>query len=810
MQIPKGAKLITAFLIVGFSVAVLVNGWISDDAYITFRTVDHLVEGRGAVWNLGERVQAYTHPLWMLLVSAAVLVTKEYFLTVIALSAALSIVTAILVGYCTTNQPVSAWAAFVILLLSPSFLDYSTSGLENAASHLLLAGFLVLYVHGPNHQHSDSRWLYWLALLASLGAVNRLDTLLIYVPMLAAAWRQTRRWTNIAPLVVGFIPLAVWELFSLFYYGFPFPNTAYAKLDTGIPRGELIQQGVQYLLECAALDPTGATAIVAGTVAAFWLGKRRYQWASASILLYLVYIIYIGGDFMAGRFLTPLLLLSAVMLAVVLDDVRLEYRYTGVGFFVFVGLAALIATTATDGDAATPAGPSSHGIADERAIYSTENSLLSVNSHDRLIRSGRLQGTVKEDPIVDCGGVGIRSFQASPYTRVVDTCGLSDALLARLPAKRTPDWRIGHFRRTIPDGYLQTLASGENAIADPHLAQLYDSLTLVTQGDLFAPMRLTEIWRLNTGAYDSLIDRERYRHPDAVRIPLADAMQGIEQPLTSSGVYVDATEPVHPSFIELVLNCDTLELAYATAEGGSLQQNVRTPALHFADAERLWVSVPLKVSNQGVESLHVLPDFCAEPVLYNVVIVDNVTEMPLIDALDLADWTAYRAQGRERDVLLAQLKERIGEADAAEWDALSVSVVLDVLRLPDDSLREIVHPKLPNDGIIVDVDGVPTLRYLGAIADPEDDGVELDFYFEAMQPSVPSYTVELKPISGDVADSVTLQPEVDTADGLHKASVDLPMHADEIEAELCIAAPDGASPLLFQSNGNACTPLKVD
>lgn len=348
MNIPKGAKLITAFLIVAFTVGIILNGWISDDAYITFRTVDHLVQGRGAVWNVGERVQAYTHPLWMFLVAAGVFVTREYFYTVIALSVLLSVATVLLVGFRISVKPASAWTTLLVLLFSTSFLDYSTSGLENPLTHLLLAGFLVLYVRGSDAELTDHRWLFWLALIAALGAVNRLDTLLIFAPLLVAAWWQTRRWINVVPLILGFIPLLLWELFSLFYYGFPFPNTAYAKLDTGIPRGELFQQGVHYMLESAALDPVGAIAVGTGIVAAIWLGRQRYWWAAASMLLYLLYIVYIGGDFMAGRFLTPLVLLSAVLLTVAMDCVRLEYRYAGAAFFAIAGLvASIVASPAT-------------------------------------------------------------------------------------------------------------------------------------------------------------------------------------------------------------------------------------------------------------------------------------------------------------------------------------------------------------------------------------------------------------------------------------------------------------------------------
>ena len=79
---------------------------------------------------------------------------------------------------------------------------------------------------------------------------------------------------------------------------------------------------------------------------------------------------------------------------------------------------------------------------------------------------------------------------------------LPDALLARLPIAGEKTWQIGHFRRKIPDGYLETLQSGKNQIADPNLAAYYDRLSVAIKGDVFAEGRLLEIWRLNTGYYD--------------------------------------------------------------------------------------------------------------------------------------------------------------------------------------------------------------------------------------------------------------------------------------------------------------------
>ena len=51
------------------AVAVRV-AWLGDDAYITLRTVENWCSGLGLRWNLVDRVQTFTHPLWMLLLAA--------------------------------------------------------------------------------------------------------------------------------------------------------------------------------------------------------------------------------------------------------------------------------------------------------------------------------------------------------------------------------------------------------------------------------------------------------------------------------------------------------------------------------------------------------------------------------------------------------------------------------------------------------------------------------------------------------------------------------------------------------------------
>ena len=91
-------------------------------------------------------------------------------------------------------------------------------------------------------------------------------------------------------LGLGMAPLAAWLGFSTFYYGFPFPNTAYAKLNNGSP---FLGVGAARLLaiSCISLetDPLTLATIAAGLGFAFWLQSRVTSVlprASSCILLY--------------------------------------------------------------------------------------------------------------------------------------------------------------------------------------------------------------------------------------------------------------------------------------------------------------------------------------------------------------------------------------------------------------------------------------------------------------------------------------------------------------------------------------------
>ncbi len=114
--------------------------------------------------------------------------------------------------------------------------------------------------------------------------------------LLYAWWVSSQRKKDIGKVLLGFLPMLIWELFSLFYFGFPFPNTAYAKLNTGISNSLLILQGLDYFLNAINWDPVTVFGILLAGFALYLVPDKKFLTLFVGVLLYLAYIVWIGGD----------------------------------------------------------------------------------------------------------------------------------------------------------------------------------------------------------------------------------------------------------------------------------------------------------------------------------------------------------------------------------------------------------------------------------------------------------------------------------------------------------------------------------
>lgn len=524
----KDSQLLTGFFVILFLIILIRNAWITDDAYISFRVIENFVAGYGLTFNPSIRVQVYTHPLWVLLISAVYFVqtrlldfngSNGLYLLVIFLSIFISGVTIyIVLNKITRNTFTSKLLFCVAVISSKAFIDYSTSGLENTLTYFLLIIFFFFYL-------KEEDGLFELTLSAAFLAVNRLDTILLVLPALIfrVIYVQKSWTTKLRELVLGFSPLFLWELFSLFYYGFLFPNTAYAKLNTGIPKISLMAQGVDYFINSITFDPVTLLVVAFAGVGIFIEKEKKAILAYIGVLLYLAYIIFIGGDFMAGRFLAAPFLIATIFLARITSFSN-RTLLTGLAVILLISaytehspIKSITAANRADKNILAKADEAwvdeeligKNGIADEKTFYFERSGLTEYGVRDTKggsIHAGKKWIYTGTEEFIVEGALGLSAYQRGPNTYVIDHFALADPLLARLPVENKVDWRIGHFARVKPKGYLETLETGETLIEDPHLAQYYQKLSYVISGPLWEKQRLIEILKFNTRQYDYLIE----------------------------------------------------------------------------------------------------------------------------------------------------------------------------------------------------------------------------------------------------------------------------------------------------------------
>ena len=475
-----------AALASAFALAIA-RAWLCDDAFITFRVVEQLLLGNGPVYNAGERVQVFTHPLWFGLLAAWSWLGGSLHPGAIALSLAVFGVGLACLWLAFRDRPLALAAVLLAMLLSRAGMDYATSGLETPASFALaMAAVLGL--------RSGRRALAVAAL--ALMPLNRPDLVLWVLPfaMLVPAAGVRGRLGVLAAVAA---PAAAWACFSAVYYGSPVPNTALAKLGGGTV--ERMDQGLSYAAASLLTDP-GTLTLIAVAVAlgiSRWRHDPLVRAGLVALALSLAYVPWAGGDFMLGRFLLPALWAAMVVVLAAFPAMRAEAggRRWLVEFF---GL--LVASHVVYGDTtlrlrldAPPghAGEYYHGAMDERRFYLAWLGLF-ASLNPREMELAAAPGTTTDPEIV--WTLGMRGYFAPRAQAVVDWYALADPFLARI--RPFPGGRPGHAFRPAPDSFWRW-RDPAHGFGDARLDALARDLRLAHRSpELFSRERLGAIARL--------------------------------------------------------------------------------------------------------------------------------------------------------------------------------------------------------------------------------------------------------------------------------------------------------------------------
>lgn len=416
--------------------------WVCDDAFVSFRYADHLVAGQGLVWNVGERVEGYTNLLWTLLLAGAAALDVDRVVASQALGW-LSFVAVLLaawrlgsrIGGPGPHVPVAVW----ILVLLEDVLVWATGGLETMTV-AALATAMALALFGVSAPSPRRQWMAGVlgGLLVLIRADGALLAGLLALGYLGIGWRGGRQAARPALRTLGVVALLVAGnlLFRLAYYGDWLPNTFYAK-----SAGHAWwSQGLTYLglllarnhvLIWMALVTVGMELLERRLARqGVAIGGQRQDRAAAALamaaLIFGLYVIYSGGDFMFARRLVPILPLVLLAFGRLVD--RLGSLRWQLAIAVPLGIAAalpypLYRRHGTDWRI--------RGVADERRIYPPRTVAYRRAQGEAL---GRAFAGIETHFLLEGGLCMVAYYSGLP--RFMELNGLTDPVIAKQRIER--------------------------------------------------------------------------------------------------------------------------------------------------------------------------------------------------------------------------------------------------------------------------------------------------------------------------------------------------------------------------------------
>lgn len=274
--------------------------FLSDDALISLRYAERLLEGHGLTWTDGERVEGYTDLAWVLLTALLGLLRVDLIVAARALgtlgAAAAIVFTALRPERPTSISAARALTGSLMLALSGPLAVWAVGGLEHGfqTGVLIAAAWLVMRqqpgVATPRREQVALGVL--LVLLAWLRAdgVVLIGGLLLGNVLRFFSWAALRRsiGLGLAPLGAVLLQLA----FRRLYYGAWVPNTALVKVSFSLARVEL------GLAHVHAWLGFGVMLLIATGLALVVQFKRDRRWAIPLVtsIGWVSYVVIVGGD----------------------------------------------------------------------------------------------------------------------------------------------------------------------------------------------------------------------------------------------------------------------------------------------------------------------------------------------------------------------------------------------------------------------------------------------------------------------------------------------------------------------------------
>lgn len=226
------ARFAIAVIVVGVALRVMLLGWADgtmiDDAYITVRYAQNLIDDGALVYNTGEHVLGVSGPFYAFWVAAHLLLipARHIGYTLGASNTLLFAATAFML--LSVVSEIGRRTAVLVVVLFATYVRFVDNSLTGMETPLFLLGMVWSLILLKRERFA------WLSLLTSLLMRVRPEGVLWALSLLTVIVLRRSR-LRVIDVVPGAVVLAVWTVFSTMYYGSPIPQSVWAKSGWIVP-----------------------------------------------------------------------------------------------------------------------------------------------------------------------------------------------------------------------------------------------------------------------------------------------------------------------------------------------------------------------------------------------------------------------------------------------------------------------------------------------------------------------------------------------------------------------------------------------
>jgi arabinofuranosyltransferase len=402
-----------------------------DDAFISFRYAFNLAHGKGLVFNVNDRIEGFSNPLWVLILSLFQTCGVDMAVAAKMLGLACGVLTLYLAWRISRRvfdlSPAVHFCLTAYLATNVSFVYYAISGMETGFYLFCVLSMICLL---QEDQYGPA------TLFCSLLVLTRPEGILFAVPLIVGLFQRTPVQAGVRRL--GLLPVAIYILMVALrwlYYSRLLPNTYSAKMpELSWTVGALLGHAKALVGYTLFQSTIGIPMLILFFAGCAVLANRKTAPLLSAIGCMGFFVCLSKGDWMSyWRFYLPVLPLIVILAFAALDYLVRRIMKEYPGRLVIVAAALLLVPNAAR---------TAQAISDLRTGANL-NPAMHSRKHIEIGRYLKESGHPGDKVVVnEIGAIGFYSDLT-----IIDMLGLTDR---NIPDLRTRN-RLDDYARYIMD-----------------------------------------------------------------------------------------------------------------------------------------------------------------------------------------------------------------------------------------------------------------------------------------------------------------------------------------------------------------------